>query len=249
MSIWVKNDHEGATNQAILAKETELGVALPVEYKQLIQQQNGGLIRKNHFKTTEPTSYGLDFGEIYYLAGLNELLPAIPEQKDVELAGKQVFFHQDEARYIGFSYINDNENPSIIYVDFETLQTLIVAENLTGFLEQLYFSPFPIDLAERFPRKKLDQILASSNVQKAKQLMETLEDYGDKNWYLETLIALLKKQEIPYNLIAYSLFENQLIYFRRKLVPELVETIFHLLSKSDGINGNELALLKKEWAD
>lgn len=247
MTIWVKNGNKAATEQEISAKETELGLFLPAEYKELLLKQNGGLIRKNHFPTTEPTSYGLDVAEIYYLASLNELLTDIPEQNDVDLAGKQVYFHRDESRYIGFSYLDDKPLPSIIYVDFETLQTLIVAENMAEFLEALYFSPFPVDFAEQFPVKKLDQILASSNVKKTKQLLELLEDYPDKTWYLETLIRLLQKNEIPYNIVVYQSFENQLLYFRRKLVPELVEKIFGMLKDSDGIDQSATTELYKEW--
>lgn len=247
MTIWVENENKCATEQTIHEKETEIGLILPTDYKQLLLKQNGGLIRKNHFPTSEPTSYGLDFGEIYYLGSLDELLTDIPEQKDVELAGKQVYFHRDESRYLGFSYMDNTSEPSIIYVDFETLQTLVVAENLAAFLEKLYFSPFPIDLAEHFPIKKLNQILAASNVQKTKQLLELLEDYPDKKWYLETLLGLLEKQEIPYNLVVYRLFENQLLYFRRKLAPELVEQIFVRLEACDGINKAALAELYKEW--
>ncbi|EAC9176072.1 SMI1/KNR4 family protein [Listeria monocytogenes] len=246
MTIWVENENKCATEQTIHEKETEIGLILPTDYKQLLLKQNGGLIRKNHFPTSEPTSYGLDFGEIYYLGSLDELLTDIPEQKDVELAGKQVYFHRDESRYLGFSYMDNTSEPSIIYVDFETLQTLVVAENLAAFLEKLYFSPFPIDLAEHFPIKKLNQILAASNVQKTKQLLELLEDYPDKKWYLETLLGLLEKQEIPYNLVVCSLFENQLLYFRRKLVPELVEQIFVRLKACDGINKVTVAELYKE---
>ncbi|ECL0031808.1 SMI1/KNR4 family protein [Listeria monocytogenes] len=247
MTIWVENENKCATEQTIHEKETEIGLILPTDYKQLLLKQNGGLIRKNHFPTSKPTSYGLDFGEIYYLGSLDELLTDIPEQKDVELAGKQVYFHRDESRYLGFSYMDNTSEPSIIYVDFETLQTLVVAENLAAFLEKLYFSPFPIDLAEHFPIKKLNQILAASNVQKTKQLLELLEDYPDKKWYLETLLGLLEKQEIPYNLVVCSLFENQLLYFRRKLVPELVEQIFVRLKACDGINKVTVAELYKEW--
>ncbi|ECJ9744967.1 SMI1/KNR4 family protein [Listeria monocytogenes] len=247
MTIWVENENNGATEQTIHEKETEIGLILPTDYKQLLLKQNGGLIHKNHFPTSEPTSYGLDFGEIYYLASLDELLTDIPEQKEVDLAGKQVYFHRDESRYLGFSYMDTASEPSIIYVDFETLQTLVVAKNLAAFLEKLYFSPFPIDLAEHFPIKKLNQILAVSNVQKTKQLLELLEDYPDKKWYLETLLGLLEKQEIPYNLVVYRLFENQLLYFRRKLAPELVEQIFARLKACDGINKVTVAELYKEW--
>ncbi|MCD2249776.1 SMI1/KNR4 family protein [Listeria monocytogenes] len=247
MTIWVENENKGATEQTIHEKETEIGLILPTDYKQLLLKQNGGLIRKNHFPTSEPTSYGLDFGEIYYLGSLDELLTDIPEQKDVVLAGKQVYFHRDESRYLGFSYMDNTSEPSIIYVDFETLQTLIVAETFATFIEELYFSPFPTDLAEQFPIKKLNQIFASSNVQKTKQLLELLEDYPDKKWYLETLLGLLEKQEIPYNLVVCSLFENQLLYFRRKLVPELVEQIFVRLKACDGINKVTVAELYKEW--
>ncbi|EAC6185134.1 SMI1/KNR4 family protein [Listeria monocytogenes] len=247
MTIWVENENKGATERTIHEKETEIGLILPTDYKQLLLKQNGGLIRKNHFPTSEPTSYGLDFGEIYYLGSLDELLTDIPEQKDVELAGKQVYFHRDESRYLGFSYIDNTSEPSIIYVDFETLQTLIVAETFATFIEELYFSPFPTDFAEQFPIKKLNQIFASSNVQKTKQLLELLEDYPDKKWYLETLLGLLEKQEIPYNLVVCSLFENQLLYFRRKLVPELVEQIFVRLKACDGINKVTVAELYKEW--
>lgn len=247
MTIWVENQNKAATELAIQEKELELGFILPTEYKRLLLIQNGGLIRKNHFPTSEPTSYGLDFGEIYYLVSLDELLTDIPEQKEVDLAGKQVFFHQDESRYLGFSYTDNLSEPSIIYVDFETLQTLVVAKNMADFLGLLYFSPFPADYAEQFPTKKLEQILASSNVQKTKKLLELLEDYPDKKWYLEKLIGLLEKNEIPYNLVVYSLFENQLLYFRRKLVPDLVGKIFSLLKNSDGINKEASEELYKEW--
>ncbi|ECX5805945.1 SMI1/KNR4 family protein, partial [Listeria monocytogenes] len=87
----------------------------------------------------------------------------------------------------------------------------------------------------------------SSNVQKTKQLLELLEDYPDKKWYLATFLGLLEKQEIPYNLVVYRLFENQLLYFRRKLAPELVEQIFVRLEACDGINKAALAELYKEW--
>lgn len=245
--IWVENENEAVTEQLIQEQEITLGVILPKAYKQLLRKQNGGLIRKNHFPTTEPTSYGLDYGEIYYLASSNELLTDIPEQKEVDLAGKQVFFHRDESRYIGFSYTDDKLEPSIIYVDFETLQTLIVAENMAAFLAALYFSPFPIDFAEQFPTSKLEQILTASNIQKTKHLLELLEDYPNKKWYLETLIGLLEKQEIPYNLVVYRLFKNQLLYFRRKLAPDLVEKIFSLLNNSAGINKEASTNLYKEW--
>lgn len=174
MTIWVENENKGATEQTIHEKETEIGLSLPTDYKQLLLKQNGGLIRKNHFPTSEPTSYGPDFGEIYYLGSLDELLTDIPEQKDVELAGKQVYFHRDESRYLGFSYIDNTSEPSIIYVDFETLQTLIVAETFATFIEELYFSPFPTDFAEQFPIKKLNQIFASKECAKNKTVTGTI---------------------------------------------------------------------------
>ncbi len=56
----------------------------------------------------------------------------------------------------------------------KTLQTLIVAETFATFIEELYFSPFPTDFAEQFPIKKLNQIFASSNVQKNKTVTGTI---------------------------------------------------------------------------
>lgn len=39
MTIWVKNEKNSATKQAIREKEIALGVTLPIEYKQLLSEQ------------------------------------------------------------------------------------------------------------------------------------------------------------------------------------------------------------------
>ncbi|EUJ28005.1 hypothetical protein MFLO_12596 [Listeria floridensis FSL S10-1187] len=236
--MWPNKLIPGAHLDAIRVFEKEHHVALPARYKEWISRQDGGLLKKNRLKTTEPTSYDLDGIEIYRLLGLNELITEKPASNQNPLSGKKIYFSQDETRYLGFDY--KRTEPEIIYVDFETLQVLSVAPNFDAFLDALYFEPFPIENAERFSHDKLEQISAGLTASECEELLLTIEDEADKDWYFSQLNLLADRGAAE---AAARLFENQILYFKRKLPARLVTEMFESLkAKSVSLDG-----LKKEW--
>ncbi|MBC1935577.1 SMI1/KNR4 family protein [Listeria grandensis] len=245
MDIWL-HAAPPASEAEIAAWEHKHGVSLPDAYKALLRIHNGGLLAKNHFPVAEPTSYGLTDAEIYTFAGLDELQIRIPEAQDVDLPGVQVYFHQDGHRYIGLDY--QTAEPCVIYVDFETLQTLIVAEDFDRFLASLYFSPFAVNMVYEYPLEKLDQMLAMANVAKTLEILQLLEDREEKDWYLTHLDQLLHSEEAPYQQIGITLLENQIYYFRRKLDPKRVTAMLSWL-ESQHFWPEKVAELRKEWED
>ncbi|MBC1499590.1 SMI1/KNR4 family protein [Listeria weihenstephanensis] len=245
MNIWLRGTAP-ASDEQITAWENKHDLTLPSGYKELVRVHNGGLLKKNHFPVTEPTSYGLTDAEIYSLAGLDGLQLHIPEEQDVDLPGSQVYFHQDGHRYIGLDY--QMAEPCVIYVDFETLQTLVVAENFDQFIAGLYFSPFDVDAAPNYPLEKLEQMLAMANVAKTLEILQLLEDRKEKDWYFTQIEALLHSKESPYQQIGVTLLENQIYYFRRKLDAKRVSSILEWL-ESQHFWPEKVTELRKEWED
>lgn len=246
MELWISNQNQGCTEEDIAEFEKSQQLKLPALYKTLIQEQNGGLIKKNHFPTSEPTSYGIDHGEIYEMTGLERLLLKIDEEAEVEIPGRQVYFHQDGKRYIGFSYHSDESEPEIVYTDFETLQVLKVGDSFAAFVNKLYFSPFDHALLLTYPRAKLEQMLAMGNWQTRKTILFVLEDEADKEWYLQQIEQLVDREENIYDKLAVELLENQILYFKRKLPRQQVDNLLERLLTSEQEN-EKLNESYKEW--
>lgn len=247
VELWIQNSHNKAADDVTIREfEAKQHIHLPESYKELIRIQNGGLIKKNHFQTSEPTSYGMDSGEIYGIAGINHLLAKIPEECEIDIPGQQIYFHQDKKRYIGFSYLKEVDEPEIIYIDFETLQILSLATNFKDFLANLYFSPFDHDRITYYPRAKLDQMLSMGNLQTRKEMLFALEDEMDKVWYLNQLIKLVSKRDACYDKVAISLLENQVLYFKRKLPHAETNALFTSLLKQQTEN-EQLINAYKAW--
>lgn len=245
MAIWLCGNRP-VVDSEMATWEKVHNLFLPAAYKDLLRVHNGGILAKNHFPVAEPTSYGLADAEIYTIAGLNDLKRHIQEEQDVELPGTQIYFHQDRHRYIGLDY--QTAEPSVIYVDFETLQTLVVAENFERFLGMLYFSPFNMNFVPDYPLEKLEQMLAMANVKKTLEILQLLEDYAAKNWYLTQIDGLLHSEEAPYRQAGIELLENQIYYFRRKLDAKRVDSMLQWL-ESQHFWPEKVAELRKEWED
>ncbi|MBA3924838.1 SMI1/KNR4 family protein [Listeria rustica] len=245
MAIWLRGANP-ALDGEIKEWEQTHRLSLPEVYKDMLRVHNGGLLAKNHFPVTEPTSYGLADAEIYSMAGLDGLLLHILEEQDVDLPGEQVYFHQDGHRYIGLDY--QTAEPRVIYVDFETLQTLVVAESFADFVDALYFSPFDVAFTPNYPLEKLEQMLAMANVQKTLEILQLLEDRAEKDWYLMQIDGLLHSDEAPYRQVGVTLLENQIYYFRRKLDAKRVDEMLSWL-ESQHFWPEKVAELRKEWED
>lgn len=236
--MWLKTESKKATDEQIEQFEAQNKVRLPASYRALLKEQNGGFIKKNHLKTSEPTSYGINFLEIYQIFGIDNLITEPQAALENPLSGHYIYFSKDGARFIGFDY--HTEEPSIFYADFETLQTLTIASDFDSFQNQLYFEPFEIQQAPSYGQAKLDQMLLQADFKTRVEILALLEDEAEKTWYLTQLKKLILAKKVE---LAYPLFENQILYFRRKLPEGLVLELFELLKASD----IDLTALQREW--
>ncbi|WP_163652299.1 SMI1/KNR4 family protein [Listeria sp. PSOL-1] len=243
MTIWLGENNLPVVQEALHQFEQQKQILLPAAYKQLLMQQNGGYIYKNHLPTIEPTSYGFNFLEVYRFLGINELITSTPFADENPLTGKKIFFHRDGMRYLGFDYIR--LEPEIIYADFETMQTFTAAKDFNHFLNELYFKPFDLTSINGYSVDKLTQIMRQSTVAEQKLLFIKLEDFADKNWYFDELLRFL---QVADSLIVAELFENQLFFFRRKLTDKLVYKLLNALHQA-GLPQEKITVLKKEWEE
>ncbi|WP_088815323.1 MULTISPECIES: SMI1/KNR4 family protein [Listeria] len=236
--MWLASKTAPALARDIEAFEAANQIQLPTAYRALIAKQNGGFIQKNHFKTSEPTSYGFDFLEVYQIFGLHNLITEPPAASENPLSGKIIYFSKDGERYLGFDY--KTALPSILYADFETLQTLTIAANFDTFLAQLYFEPFEYENVTTYGHAKLDQMLLQADFDGRRKILTLLEDEADKPWFLHHIRTLILEGDAKN---AFTLFENQILYFRRKLPKALVNELFQQFQAC----GIDISTLEKEW--
>lgn len=238
--MWIESKTAQALEHDMDAFEIANQIQLPKAYRKLIAKQNGGFIQKNHLKTNEPTSYGFDFLEIYQIFGLNHLITDPPALSENPLPRKIIYFSKDSERYLGFDY--KAAIPSILYADFETLQTLTVAPDFDTFLEALYFEPFDVENIETYGHIKLEQMLLQADSSRKKDILTLLEDETDKSWYFHHLEMLILAGDAK---IAFPIFENQILYFKRKLPKDLVNDFFQQFQAC----GIDISALEKEWKE
>ncbi|WP_099223313.1 SMI1/KNR4 family protein [Listeria costaricensis] len=238
---WLTNQKKPITEKEI-AGLSGLAAQLPSSYLELLLLQNGGYPSLNAFPTTEPTSYGMTHLEIYRIMGLEELVSEVSYERENQLAWPKLYFSADGPRFLAFDFSTDE--PSIKYIDYETLQVLGVAESFEAFLEGLYTETFPIEKAASFPLEKRIQLFYTLSAEQKGQLLEHLEDMPEKQVYLD-LLADLIPIDCPK---ALALTENQLTYFRRSLTDQDAKKLFEAFKRAE-LDKNQLKRLEKLWED
>ncbi|WP_239256951.1 SMI1/KNR4 family protein [Listeria ilorinensis] len=238
---WLTHQNNPITEKKI-ASLTGLYSRLPASYLALLRSQNGGYPSLNAFPTNEPTSYGLSHLEIYRLAGLEELTSEVNYERENQLTWPKLYFSADGPRFLAFDF--STEEPSIKYIDYETLQVLDVAESFEIFLDGLYMESFPLEEAANFPLEKRIQLFYALPTSQKGQLLEYLEDTPEKQAYMGLLMDLISI-DLPK---ALELLENQLTYFRRSLTEQEVKKLFEALKNTD-LEIKQLKELEKLWED
>lgn len=152
-SFW-EIDEEGyytlrkITAEEVAKAEKKLGVTLPVTYKKLIIQQNGGYIVHNAFPTTHSNSWAEDHIQFNHLLGIAEdegIMDSAYLIKEWELPEGLVLINGDGHTWVAMDYRKTKENPAIHYFDVEMEEDFKLADSFDEFIEGLYTAECTID--------------------------------------------------------------------------------------------------------
>ncbi|MCZ2739531.1 SMI1/KNR4 family protein [Bacillus safensis] len=152
-SFW-EIDEEGyytlrkITAEEVAKAEKKLGVTLPVTYKKLIIQQNGGYIVHNAFPTTHSNSWAEDHIQFNHLLGIAEdegIMDSAYLIKEWELPEGLVLINGDGHTWVAMDYRKTKENPAIHYFDVEMEEDFKLADSFDEFIEGLYTVECTID--------------------------------------------------------------------------------------------------------
>ncbi|MED4562702.1 SMI1/KNR4 family protein [Bacillus altitudinis] len=136
-------------NEKKIAKaEKKLGVILPVTYKKLILEQNGGYTVHNAFPTTHSNSWAEDHIQFNHLLGIAEdegIMDSAYLIKEWELLGGLVLINGDGHTWVAMDYRKTKENPTIHYFDVEMEEDFKLADSFDEFIERLYTAEYTVD--------------------------------------------------------------------------------------------------------
>lgn len=212
---------------------------LPESYLTLLQEQNGGYIRKLIVPTEEPTSDGFDYAYLHYIFGLHSLTAFTLPYQDF-LPDYFIIFSAHQQQYFAFDYSTQGDEPSIRYIDTETDNWQTVAPNFTHFLEKLKKGEEAIPLTNQFTEIQANHaFLMVQDSKRLYALFQHLEAVDDKYWYFEWLYYFAKQND--YRQIVFSALKTQLIYFRLYL-PNNAQAVFDLFPEKAAWIQSELTL-------
>ncbi|KIL10110.1 SMI1/KNR4 family protein [Bacillus safensis] len=152
-SFW-EIDEEGyytlrkITAEEVAKAEKKLGVTLPVTYKKLIIQQNGGYIVHNAFPTTHSNSWAEDHIQFNHLLGIAEdegIMDSAYLIKEWELPEGLVLINGDGHTWVAMDYRKTKENPAIHYFDVEMEEDFKLADSFDEFIQGLYTAEYTVD--------------------------------------------------------------------------------------------------------
>lgn len=217
----------------------------PQDYERFYHEASDGLLAKNTLKTIEPTSYGFDFLEVYRVLPLESVTTVTGFEQEQTLAGTTFYFAKDGPRMLGLHYPNSSIEPTVIFADFETLNSFQVAISLTDFNEQLQLVLFASTDILTWSADKIAFHFHHYDTTSFITALEALEDYPDKAFWTMVCQQRFKRgQSLEQQAIATAVLD-QVLYFRRKLSANWLISWQHLLNTPQ--TASTLATIEREW--
>lgn len=133
----------------VLRAEEALGVRLPISYVEVLEQRNGGILKRRCFPTEFPTSWAADHFEIRALLGIGGKwgidsssglgsadLIAEWEYPEIGVVICDMPSGGHDTVMLDYSECGGSGEPAVAYIDEDRIPRKI-AESLTGFLARL----------------------------------------------------------------------------------------------------------------
>lgn len=229
---------------------------LPAAFIQLLQEQNGGYLKKNCLQTVEPTRDGLEYVKIHYLLGTTATAhtPSLFDQQKMreqwELPDYFFIFSVDEEQIFALDYAHMlvADEPSVRYIDVEVMQWLTVATTFHDFLAQLVQQEDEAIAEQKFTYHQANWYLLQQVFEQSKVVLSVLEDHPDKEWYFTWIEQLAQSSHLKERQFAASLFLTQVQFFHPTL-PKQSTAVGQILSNdSDATIREEILAAREDWA-
>ncbi|MGY3725302.1 SMI1-KNR4 cell-wall [Granulicatella balaenopterae] len=224
---------------------------LPKSYRDFLQTHGAGYLEKTEINTIEPTRDGLDYVLLHGIYGWqkNDESTILDEKFHPEKTGLPeyflIFYYEDQ-RYFAFDYANCQVDkagrlvepcePQIRYIDQETDQWLVLADNFQDLLEQLHPTEMFIGdydyyrhASKDYIRQQLGALTTSSDAQ---ELFEALTENIDELELINWLAWWIKKDDPTISPIASETLEFQLDFRSGALQNKAIKQVVRNLQKN-----------------
>ncbi|MBR0602470.1 SMI1/KNR4 family protein [Bacillus safensis] len=219
--FWEKEEESPFTLEKIDEKkireaEARLGVTLPVTYKKLVLEWNGGFTVRNAFPTEKPNSWADDHVQFDHLRGIakgNGIMTSPKLSDELELPQGLIFISGEEDTWIAMDYRETKEHPPIHYFDLEMGFDFKLADTFEDFIEQLYTAEDAmievVEIDEEssdlyVSKEELEQIFERQDLRQQnlfKMAHYPMEDIEEIEWFFDRMkqsIKHIKDQNVLY---------------------------------------------------
>lgn len=205
--------------------------SIPNDYLEFSQLNTDTLLDKNFLSTIEPTSYGFDFLETYRFLSIEKVTSTTGYEHEQTLAGTTFYFAIDGPRMIGFHYLEENVSPVILFADFETLNTMVLATSFTKFIAKMSQHLFtPEEAMLNWSHDKIAFHLKYYNQEDFLTSLNALEDLPDKTFWTKQMTRRFIEGTVEEQLAIANAVLEQVLYFKRKLPADWLNDWLSILA-------------------
>ncbi|MFT4416301.1 SMI1/KNR4 family protein [Fredinandcohnia humi] len=195
---------EDLSSEIIEAAEKKLKVKLPTAYIDLMNEQNGGELKRKKFVNH---IFEDGFIEIDYINGVGQkggegIIIDSYTRREWGLSNKFVYLHGDSHNWIALDYRKyTGDNPPVVYINMDTKEKIRIAEDFSEFISRLTIleeqsQRYDIsDDYEEFAREDIEEALL--NGWNKYTMTAGLHYFGlldeDLNWFLTQMLHSIKR--------------------------------------------------------
>lgn len=203
--FWLDDEDDLVLNpikgKDIVLAEEKLGIELPTLYKDLINKQNGGYIKRTVLPIDFSTSSVEDYIEVDSIFGIGEegILNSQFLINEWNLPNNLVLLNGDGHTWVAMDYRAKTKNPSVVYIDVEEHIEVQLASSFSEFIEGLQERDHVIEEMEHtedeITKEQAKYAFKTSNDEG--EILRTITNYimeeNEMDWMLDQLTFLLDR--------------------------------------------------------
>lgn len=188
---------------------------IPISYKKIILEQNGGNIQYNSVKPTQTDNEQilLPINHIYGM-GKDGILDSEYLIEEWGLPREILIFSGDGNSFFALDYRTDSISPSVIYLEPESEEKIVVAKTFDDFLNNLSKEEVLIDFEEDewtgISTEEATQIFAGSDIMLIEETLLDFQYPNNHKWYFEQLLKLSSHENLLIRQTVTNVLANNL---------------------------------------
>ncbi|MGX7594454.1 SMI1/KNR4 family protein [Planococcus plakortidis] len=261
MHVWAKEGEDDyklpETSEVEIEKiENQLDMELPASYKEILLEQNGGIIQYNSVKKEShlETNAYIEINHIYG-CGQGGILDSDYLIDEWGLPKNILIFSGDGNSFFALDYRKDSVNPSVIYLEPETEEIIEVAHTFDEFLnnlskEEVFFENDEDDEDWGTSEEAAETIFSGNDILLIEETLLNLQYPENHKWYFEQLLKCATHSEaliretvtniLNNNLEIYIIESDKKLHF---LLKEIIEKLF--ADKNESIRSEAREIRKR----